>query len=157
MNNVKIQLGAGGNILPGWLNFDQDVDISKTLPFADNSVDRILAEHVTEHISQAQCLDFFKECHRCLKPGGVLRVCTPVLRGIIRLESESGREHAEDLIRNHGHQWIAFNEGIKAVLWVAGFTGDSIRETGRKPEDGHHKAIGLDKDDLESLRVEATK
>jgi hypothetical protein len=41
------------------------------------------------------------------------------------------------------------------LLKLAGFS--IVTETGRRDCDSHHKVIGIAKDDLESLRVEATK
>lgn len=46
----KIQFGCGGNKLDGWENYDRDVNISKPLPFEDNSIRFIFAEHVLEHV-----------------------------------------------------------------------------------------------------------
>jgi SAM-dependent methyltransferase len=50
-------------------------DVSRPLPFRDGAVDRIFAVHVLEHL-----LDFLPlvdECHRVLRPGGLLHVLSP--------------------------------------------------------------------------------
>jgi predicted SAM-dependent methyltransferase len=45
--SLKLNIGAGGGIKPGWRNMDITfegsafVDIEKMLPFADNSVDQL--------------------------------------------------------------------------------------------------------------------
>jgi predicted SAM-dependent methyltransferase len=45
--SLKLNIGAGGDIKPGWRNMDITfegsafVDIEKMLPFADNSVDQL--------------------------------------------------------------------------------------------------------------------
>lgn len=55
-------------------------DLSRALPFRDGCADRIFAVHVLEHL-----LDFLAlvdECHRLLRPGGVLHVLTPWWRHV---------------------------------------------------------------------------
>ena len=68
----KINFGCGGNFLEGWENYDAEVDITKPLPFEDSSTDFILAEHVYEHIKPREGILFLRECHRILKPTGVI-------------------------------------------------------------------------------------
>ncbi len=149
---IWLNLGAGGNILPApWQNHDFDMDITKPLPFADNSVERILGEHVCEHIDSANGARFFKEAFRILKPDGVLRVCVPVLNLMMT------REHIFDLCTGHGHQQIYSAESLRMFLYGAGFEMAKIDITDRRSCDGHWKVIGEDKDRLETLRMEATK
>ncbi len=50
-------------------------DVSRTLPFRDGGVDRIFAVHVLEHL--IDFLPLVAECHRVLRPGGVLHVLSP--------------------------------------------------------------------------------
>lgn len=50
-------------------------DVSGTLPFRDGSVDRIFAVHVLEHL--IDFLALVDECHRLLRPGGILHVLSP--------------------------------------------------------------------------------
>jgi predicted SAM-dependent methyltransferase len=152
MTEIKINFGCGGNILEGWTNVDAEVDITKPLPYADNTVDFILAEHVVEHVSGPDALRFFDKCHRILKLHGVLRVCVPVVWG---LGIAMTREHARDLILGHGHQLVLTPVTVNRILYLAGFK--SVQLTPRKECDGHWKAIGLEKDDLETYRCEAVK
>lgn len=154
--NLRINLGAGGNILPGWINTDLSyadpslrVDITKPLPWPDNSAETVLAEHVVEHVSGPNCLRLFDEVYRVLQPNGVLRVCVPAIDQIHDLAL------CRDDIVNHGHE-IFFGEAtLSRMLKVAGFKR-VIRST-RKPCDGHHLVIGKERDDAETLRMEATK
>ena len=50
-------------------------DVSRPLPFRDASVDRVFAVHVLEHL--IDFLPLVAECHRVLRPGGVLHVLSP--------------------------------------------------------------------------------
>jgi len=69
-----------------WINLDMfpnpgvDVvhDLENPLPFEDESIDAILASHVLEHIKNWTGL--MKECHRVLRPRGVLHIKVPEAR-----------------------------------------------------------------------------
>jgi SAM-dependent methyltransferase len=48
---------------------------AQALPFADATIDRISADSVLEHLAHPHHV--IRECHRVLKPGGVMRLATP--------------------------------------------------------------------------------
>lgn len=73
-----LNFGAGPNQLAEpWQNLNAGHDIRKALRFDDESVSRILAEHVIEHVPFMAGFGFLRECHRVLEPGGVLRLAFP--------------------------------------------------------------------------------
>lgn len=146
---LKVQFGCGGNQLEGFKNHDSDVDISKPLPYGNDSVDFIFIEHCLEHVNSHQATDFLKEALRILKPRGVIRICVPQLRNI------RDRAHALGLIYGHGHQMIYSLPTLERMLWAVGFS--SFCETSRHETDGHYRVIGSEKDDMETLRMEAMK
>lgn len=84
----KLHIGAGYNLLPGWLNADFNprtpavayLDATKTFPLADASFNHVFSEHMIEHIPFNDGKFFLRECHRILKPGGRIRVATPDLK-----------------------------------------------------------------------------
>jgi len=47
------------------------------LPFEDNSIDFIYSEHFFEHLFFDEALSLMQDCHRILKPNGVIRTCVP--------------------------------------------------------------------------------
>ncbi|WP_088241393.1 class I SAM-dependent methyltransferase [Calothrix rhizosoleniae] len=47
------------------------------LPFDNDSVDFIYSEHFFEHLFFDEALSLLRECHRILKPNGVIRTCVP--------------------------------------------------------------------------------
>lgn len=73
----KIQFCSGNNHLPGWENFDSNIDIRKILPFQPESVDFIFIEHGIEHVTQTEAYFFLERCYGILKPGGVIRLTFP--------------------------------------------------------------------------------
>lgn len=145
-----IQLGCGTNNLPApWENYDIVVDITRLpLPFPDNCAKKILIEHCLEHVSGPQGFRFLQDAYRVLEPNGIIRVCVPELA---RLDKQA----AIDIVVNHGHQVVFCETNLTQLLTLAGFK--NIRVTPRDEIDGHWKVIGKEKDDLETLRIEAQK
>ena len=83
----SLHIGCGKVILQDWINIDLDAlegvdlvyDIKKGIPFNNNTIKYIFAEHFLEHLTREEGLFFLKECHRVLRKGGVLRLSTPNL------------------------------------------------------------------------------
>ncbi len=90
---VKINLGSGHWKLPGWLNVDLDcgsmpqvcVNLAAGLPFRDASADLLHSEDFIDQLELQQARSFLGECHRVLKPGGVIRILTPDLEKLAQL------------------------------------------------------------------------
>jgi predicted SAM-dependent methyltransferase len=82
---VKLHLGSGPVILPGWVNIDvrpypgvdRVLDLRDGLPF--EQVSYIFAEHFIEHFELEDSLRLVRECRRVLTDDGVLRLTTPNL------------------------------------------------------------------------------
>lgn len=79
---IDLMLGSAGIEQKGWLSVDYpivDITNNKSLLkyFSENSVDRILAEHVWEHLTLEQGLTAAKNSLIILKPGGLLRIAVP--------------------------------------------------------------------------------
>lgn len=97
----SLHIGAGGNVLKGWLNTDLEpqlaeiiyLDVSDPLPFDDGSLDFIFNEHLIEHLPHELGAFHLKECHRVLRPGGRVRIATPDLQFLIDIYQ--AKEHTE--------------------------------------------------------------
>lgn len=83
---MNLNLGAGGRILPGWVNVDRvagpGIDLVHDLdqlpwPIEDGSVLDIQARDVFEHVNDP--IGFMTECYRVLVPGGQLWIRTPCI------------------------------------------------------------------------------
>ena len=89
----KLHLGAGTNVLDGWLNTDiapispkvLALNLNDSLPFEADSFDYIASEHVIEHLDLDQGIRLLQECFRVLKSGGTLRLSTPDLGKFLAL------------------------------------------------------------------------
>lgn len=87
----RLNIGCGGNRVPGWLNVDRFpppgvtfMDATKRLPFDDATFEAILCEHMIEHIPKATAIDLVAEMRRVLRPGGLARIVTPDLNWFSR-------------------------------------------------------------------------
>lgn len=149
----KLHLGCGGNKFQGWVNIDADAshgtadilwDLTKGFPVEDSSCSLIYSEHMLEHLKVWQGVDFLRECHRALRPGGVVRVAMPSLDDLIKKSYEgnwrdqdwltwptyeSVQTRAEMLnisFRYWGHQWLYDREELQRRMREAGF--EQIRD-----------------------------
>lgn len=84
MNLLSIDLGAGYNARAGMISLDLKnsqiiADVTKGLPFGDNSVALFRAHDFLEHIPDK--IQIINEIYRCLSHGGILLSQTPSTDG----------------------------------------------------------------------------
>ena len=110
----KLQIGAGDNSYPGWLNTDIEpskdqayLDASKPFPLPDSSFQYIFSEHVIEHLTYGQAVSMLKECHRVLTPGGRIRIATPNLMKLLELFQKMPSEEIQRYMqrKQEWHAW----------------------------------------------------
>lgn len=112
-SNRKLQIGAGGNNLPGWLNTDIEpsagqayLDATKRFPMPERSFSYIFSEHVIEHLTRDDAIGMLKECYRVLAPGGKIRIATPNILTFIQLfrqeKTPEMRRYVKGKIEWHG-------------------------------------------------------
>lgn len=102
--HLKLNIGCGRDIKKGFLNIDQYqrenkldliLDVTKGLPFKNESCSYIYAEQFVEHLNWLDGLNFLKECHRCLEKGGTLRLVLPDYRKIFNAYVGNDKEFFE--------------------------------------------------------------
>lgn len=97
----RANLGCGGQLAMGWTNIDR-VDPrtpqsrvepyplflrrdmrTESLPFADDEVGYAVCHHVLDLFLADDAIEFLKECHRVIRPTGVLRISVADTLGAI--------------------------------------------------------------------------
>jgi SAM-dependent methyltransferase len=54
-------------------------DVTKGLPYADGTIDKVYSSHMLEHMDHKAGELVIRECYRVLKPGGIFRLVVPDL------------------------------------------------------------------------------
>ncbi len=161
---MKLHVGCGASILPGWINIDRHplpgvdrvVDVRGGLPF--DGVDFIYGEHFLEQLPLADGLRFLAECRRALADHGVLRLTTPNLEWVWRTHYAANGGVAECLNLNRafhgwGHHFLYNRAMLTRVVAAAGFAAIDFVHYG---ESRHEALRGLEQhfhDGSESLLV----
>lgn len=87
----RLHLGCGYKILADWVNVDSEErvaqvvpwDLTLPMPLTADTISHVYSEHFIEHLPRADVVKLLADCHRCLKPGGVLRLSTPDLAQVV--------------------------------------------------------------------------
>lgn len=139
---MKLHLGCGRNIMPGWENLDGSPEKgakkwwAPKLPYQAQSVEFIYSEHFLEHLPKKIAVETLKECFRVLRPGGFLRISTPNLRNIalsylhdmvpdysaVGWFPKSPCDFFNEAVREWGHLYIWDQEELFSQLSLSGFS-----------------------------------
>ncbi|AIL60626.1 class I SAM-dependent methyltransferase [Pseudomonas alkylphenolica] len=146
----KIQYACGLNAFKGWLNVDffddaliwnfthfggvprnvaenvYKLNILDRHPFPDNYFDYAFCEDFVEHIQQKDAILFLFEVYRTLKPGGILRLSTPGLDGVMNVHFnkpnyESILENQDSAYTRWGHVHFFTHESLKTMASYIGY------------------------------------
>lgn len=137
---VRLNLGCGDKILPGYVNVDvvesrsgkaPDVicDLRQLSPFPDSHADEVLAVHVVEHFWRWEIEEVLREWVRVLKPGGRMVLECPNLKSaceafLANPDSAFGKGNA-----GQRTMWVFYGDpGWKDPLMVHrwGYTPESL-------------------------------
>ena len=129
MKKNKVQFGCGNRRFSGWDNFDYEIDISKKLPFDDNSLDIIFTNHNLEHVTIHEAFGFLEECYRVISPNGVVRLQVPSIEKInscnnldyIQERGGSLSIAVKNVILLFGHKSAYTSSLLKHMLIAVGF------------------------------------
>ena len=106
------------------------LDLTRRFPFPDDSLSAIYSSHTFEHLRVDEAERALAECHRTLRPGGILRIAVPHLDNIVAhydptrpdefldgvFQGRSRRDNA------HARHWWHYNATSLGVrMHAAGF------------------------------------
>lgn len=181
---IRLEIG-GHEPRDGWLVTNVNafasyyLDAVKPWPLDDNTVEYVFSDNVIEHLTLEAGRAMLIQAHRCLRPGGIIRVVTPDLRAHVEMYLAGGTalannasthyrnlglvvEHPVDLVRipvasfGHHQGYLYDFETLAAELVAAGFTNPTQCALG---ESSHTPLRGMDIRSYEGgaqLAVEAT-
>ncbi|AYG65781.1 methyltransferase domain-containing protein [Rhizobium sp. CCGE531] len=174
--NHAVNYACGVKPINGWVNLDIfdasftsslekgaslehldsvfNVDLLGQHPFSDNSFNLAYCEDFVEHLDQREAILFFTEVLRTLRPGGVFRLATPSLDGVMNQHfryptREIAYHQADNAFTRWGHKHFFTHESLKVMITSIGFTdyrecrfgvSDSVGLRGRETR---HAQIGL--------------
>lgn len=110
-----LNLGCGKRFHPDWINMDVapsdpgvlKCDLSRGIPLSDGHCEVVYHSAVLEHFRQQEARRFLRECHRVLKPGGVIRIGVPDLEQLCRLYLERLRSaQTGDAQAAYDYDWV---------------------------------------------------
>ncbi len=191
----KLQLGTSNNVLKGWLNTDVFLnhapvvflDATRRFPFADDTFDYVMSEHMIEHVEYSAGQVILSESYRVLKPGGRLRFTTPDLSVLLALHQPEKTDeqanyidflikrlmpevtHCKDVFvinncfRAWGHSFLYDQRTLNYALTSVGFRNISFHKSGESNDpalrnlETHGKEVTEEINRFETIAVEAIK
>jgi predicted SAM-dependent methyltransferase len=150
--DLRVHLGCGNALFPGWLNVDcyppapragieiLTLDMRQGLPLGDASVSALFTEHFLEHLPVEIVREtILPEIRRVLEPGGWVRIGVPDGEYFVNQYVAHREGHADPLFEGHrrgstpmsmlndiahgfGHCFLYDFETMKLMLQVAGFS-----------------------------------
>ena len=97
--DLKLHLGCGTELKPGWVNIDLNPSLPSefpgarfinydlrlgALPLRDGSCAYIYSAHFFEHLDYQLGLRLMGDCYRILRPGGTFRAALPPFKSMVR-------------------------------------------------------------------------
>ena len=125
MSGIKLNLGCGNKILPGYVGVDLfpcagarvRCNLTRALPFADRSVEAVQLDNVIEHVPDIPHL--MRELQRICRPGARIRILTPHF---------SAQASWRDPTHLHHLSWFSIEHFTEARH----YTGGGFRLVGRE-------------------------
>lgn len=113
---INLSLGCGKEEELGWIgidiidyghNFVMDITC-QNLPYHDNDVGYIKCYNLLEHIERKHWRHLFNECHRVLRPDGILEIITPDAAKSIELAMQDPT-HVSFVVKGTFSQYLTGN------------------------------------------------
>lgn len=121
----------------------QYLHVAGKFPFSENSVEAVYSSHLLEHLPKPAAVNCLRECHRILRPGGVIRLAVPDLDAMVQGYDPadpdafviSALEPFERRLKNR-HHYLYNANSLSALLSDCGFAeiARTTYRTGRCPD-----------------------
>lgn len=119
---MRLHLGCGHDLRPGWVNIDLSLsepakvagaefinhDLRTGLPLAANTAEIIYSSHFLEHLEPPYFDGLMRDCYRVLEPGGRFRAALPNFAATYRA-----------YLDNNGQYFDALTEDVRAAIPLA--------------------------------------
>ncbi len=125
---LLVNVGVGPFGKPGWVNVDAFpapgvncvYDCRRSLPFPDGSARIVYTEHFFEHLDyHEEVPSFLAECHRVLRPGGLLRLIVPDMERYLQAYGDddwSALDRIRSLAEGHVDPFVKCSYNTKMEL-----------------------------------------
>jgi predicted SAM-dependent methyltransferase len=113
-NPKLVNIGCGKIYHEDWINYDLHpsdnniikCDIMNGIPLDSKTVDVVYHSNILEHLHKEKAEAFLHECHRILKPKGIIRIAIPDLEQLCRnYLSELDEVRKTNPISTFKYQW----------------------------------------------------
>ena len=134
---MRVELASGERPHNGYLHCDmrllESTDLVcrvEVLPFADNSVESLLASHIIEHFSYWEIDRVLEEWYRVVRPGGNILIITPKFAYIAHGYVEGWMDYTESRSRMFGGQDYPGN--FHSTMFDSPSMGKTLEKAGFK-------------------------
>jgi predicted SAM-dependent methyltransferase len=148
---LKVHLGCGEDVRPGWVNIDLaptsthtsprcpdtiiiNYDLRLGLPLAPDSCHVIYSSHFFEHLTYKHGVQLLRDCYSALSPGGMFRAALPDFQGLFEAYIRGEREYVR-LLQNNVYPADAVSEFDLDVRTLVDYVNYGVYQ------DGEHKCI----------------
>ena len=128
----KLQVGAGSNAKPGWLNGDLNpigrnviyLDASRRFPVDDGVFHYVFSEHMFEHVPYRDGRNMLDESYRVMASGGRIRICTPDLANFLKLFRPDRTAEENDYLAWATREFIPDADAVDPVFVLNNYVRD---------------------------------
>lgn len=156
---IKLNLGAGGTEIPGYISIDRKLGTEVyPLIWTDGPVDEIRASHILEHFGHGEVFKVLQHWVSVLKVGGLLKIAVPDLKIISERYLQGERINVNGYVMggqvddNDFHKSVFDRETLTELMQKAGL--ENISDWESEINDAAALPISLN---LQGTRVSGAK
>lgn len=124
-SDLKLNLGCGSNLKPGWVNVDAgsddaelQLDLREPLPFRDSSVAIVYSEHLFEHLEYPlEACGFLADARRVLIAGGTFSMGIPDFELFVNSYVSGDEKFYRELFQYRQPEWIRSSR-MHVLNWI---------------------------------------